>query len=239
MPAIGERRLRSTSWTSALSGDTYSTRSRSSGSAGTGSPISRSRHQRKAARVLPLPVGAQMSVCSPAAMAGQPRAWAAVGTSNDERNQSLVAGRKAVERIGLGVWDVAALRSSGHWTTEYIPPDRDSTVFYPTRAMASSGTSDHWQPGHRCPPRSPGGGVRAGRRIRRHGLRAVHRGPLGEPDRLSPPGPAVAPGLPDGDRPGVGPGADIARWSRARTRNSNRDTLPGRQRPVTSEWCRT
>ena len=57
MPAIGERRLRSTSWTSALSGETYSTRSRSSGSAGAGSPISRSRHHRNAARVLPLPVG--------------------------------------------------------------------------------------------------------------------------------------------------------------------------------------
>ena len=50
--------------------------------------MSRSRHHRKAARVLPLPVGAQMRVCSPPAMAGQPRDWAAVGDSNDDRNQS-------------------------------------------------------------------------------------------------------------------------------------------------------
>ena len=65
MPASGARRLRSTSWTSALSGETYSTRRRASGPSGRLSTSSRSRHHRKAASVLPLPVGAQMSVCSP------------------------------------------------------------------------------------------------------------------------------------------------------------------------------
>ena len=40
---------------------------------GLGSVASRSRHHRNAARVLPLPVGAWMSVCRPLAMAAQPR----------------------------------------------------------------------------------------------------------------------------------------------------------------------
>lgn len=48
-----------------------------------------------AARVLPEPVGAQMSVCSPAAIAGQPCAWAAVGSAKVDRNQSAAAGVKA------------------------------------------------------------------------------------------------------------------------------------------------
>lgn len=48
-----------------------------------------------AARVLPDPVGAQMSVCSPAAIAGQPWTWAAVGSANVDRNQSAAAGVKA------------------------------------------------------------------------------------------------------------------------------------------------
>src|SRR5215468_8007860 len=45
-------------------------------------------HQRNAARVLPLPVGARMSVDSPRAMAGQPRVCAIVGALNDAQNQS-------------------------------------------------------------------------------------------------------------------------------------------------------
>ena len=43
--------------------------------------------QRKAARVFPEPVGAQIRVCSPEAIAGQPAAWAGVGASNDSSNQ--------------------------------------------------------------------------------------------------------------------------------------------------------
>jgi len=43
---------------------------------------------------LPDPVGAQMSVCSPAAMAGQPCSWAAVGSAKVARNQSEVAAVK-------------------------------------------------------------------------------------------------------------------------------------------------
>lgn len=38
--------------------------------------------------VLPEPVGARISVWSPAAMAGQPSSWAWVGAGNDEANQA-------------------------------------------------------------------------------------------------------------------------------------------------------
>ena len=48
---------------------------------------SRSMHARNAASVLPLPVGAAISVCLPAAIEGQPCAWASVGAENRERNQ--------------------------------------------------------------------------------------------------------------------------------------------------------
>src|SRR5689334_6807781 len=42
--------------------------------------------QRKDARVLPEPVGAQISVCLPEAIAGQPAACAGVGASNEASN---------------------------------------------------------------------------------------------------------------------------------------------------------
>ncbi len=43
--------------------------------------------QRKAASVLPEPVGAQIRVCSPEAIAGQPCACAGVGASKEASNQ--------------------------------------------------------------------------------------------------------------------------------------------------------
>ena len=49
----------------------------------------------KAASVLPLPVGAQISVCSPAAMCGHPSSWAFVGSGNDAANQARTAGENA------------------------------------------------------------------------------------------------------------------------------------------------
>jgi hypothetical protein len=39
-------------------------------------------------RVLPEPVGARISACSPAAMAGHPCSWACVGAGNDDSNQA-------------------------------------------------------------------------------------------------------------------------------------------------------
>ena len=50
---------------------------------------------RKAARVLPLPVGAQIRVCSPAVIGGHPCSCAAVGSGNDAPNQARTAGENA------------------------------------------------------------------------------------------------------------------------------------------------
>src|SRR3954454_6302783 len=60
-----------------------------------GSRLSRSSPQRNAASVLPLPVGAEMSTCSPPAMAGHASAWAGVGPSKARSNQSRTVGVKA------------------------------------------------------------------------------------------------------------------------------------------------
>ena len=53
----------------------------------TGSVMRRSMPHRKAARVLPEPVGARIRACWPAAMAGQPWAWGAVGAPKVVSNQ--------------------------------------------------------------------------------------------------------------------------------------------------------
>ncbi len=45
--------------------------------------------------VFPDPVGAQISVCSPAAMCGQPCTWAGVGSGNEAANHSPTAGVNA------------------------------------------------------------------------------------------------------------------------------------------------
>jgi hypothetical protein len=91
MPASGARRLRSTSTASALSGDRYSTRHLLS-RGGSASNISRSRHQRNAVSVLPVPVGASISVESPRAIAGQPCRWGLVGASNAPLNHAATGG---------------------------------------------------------------------------------------------------------------------------------------------------
>ena len=62
---------------------------------GSGSAASRSMAQRNAASVLPEPVGAEMSVCSPVAIAGQACAWTSVGRSNAFSNHWRTAGVKA------------------------------------------------------------------------------------------------------------------------------------------------
>ncbi len=70
-PARGERRFRSMSTASALSGEMYSTRQRSAASAGVGSVASLSIAHKNAASVLPDPVGAMTSTFSPSPMAFQ------------------------------------------------------------------------------------------------------------------------------------------------------------------------
>jgi len=70
---------------------------------------------------LPEPVGAQISVWLPRAMAGQPRAWADVGSANDALNQSRVAGVNAASGSGAGSsWGVLETRRGTGG--EYIPP---------------------------------------------------------------------------------------------------------------------
>src|SRR5262245_25440921 len=59
---------------------------------GRGWDTRRSMPHRKAASVLPDPVGARMSVWSPAAIAGHPSDWAAVGAGKLVENQAWTAG---------------------------------------------------------------------------------------------------------------------------------------------------
>ena len=56
---------------------------------------SRSIPQRNAASVLPEPVGARIRVWSPAAIAGQPRSWAGVGSAKARANHSATTGWKS------------------------------------------------------------------------------------------------------------------------------------------------
>jgi hypothetical protein len=62
---------------------------------GVGVVTSRSIAVRKAASVLPDPVGAQISVCSPARMCGHPSTWGGVGDGNELANHPATAGEKA------------------------------------------------------------------------------------------------------------------------------------------------
>src|SRR5665213_1780577 len=92
-------------------------------SGGGGCSISLSMHQRKAARVLPLPVGARIKVDSLRAMAGQPKRCGVVGFSKTARSQDAVMGWNSertsvstgrllstfVTRFGLGGFTALAI----------------------------------------------------------------------------------------------------------------------------------
>src|ERR1700734_3206076 len=52
-------------------------------------------HQRNAARVLPVPVGARINVESPREIAGQPSSWGLVAPGKTALNQSRTAGWKS------------------------------------------------------------------------------------------------------------------------------------------------
>ena len=102
IPTSGERRLRSTSVASALSGDTYSTRhAERSGSGAVVTSLSMA--HRNADSVLPEPVGATTSVCCPDEIASQAPSWAAVGAVKLDRNHAAVAGenRSSTSAIAL------------------------------------------------------------------------------------------------------------------------------------------
>src|SRR5687768_17439634 len=74
-----------------------------------GSRASRSMPARKAARVFPDPVGAQIRAFLPDAIAGQPAAWAGVGASNEASNHALTG----VEN-GASACSAVAFRSAAN-----------------------------------------------------------------------------------------------------------------------------
>ncbi len=80
------------SFDSALSGDTYTTWVVRGSDPSIDWRSSLSMHTRKAARVFPEPVGAEMSVGFPARMLGQPPTWGSVGVPNFVTNHSAVTG---------------------------------------------------------------------------------------------------------------------------------------------------
>jgi hypothetical protein len=103
VPTSGEVRFRSTSTPSAFSGEMYRTLVVAVPAAGAGVPASRSIAVRKAARVLPEPVGATTSVSSPRSIASQAAACAGVGASKDSANHAAAAGENEAGSTGAGV----------------------------------------------------------------------------------------------------------------------------------------
>jgi len=94
MPSIGSSRLIRTSLDSAFNGDTYTTDVSSASVPATPSWTSSSIAARKAASVLPDPVGAAIRTLRPARMAGHASRCASVGCANVRSNQAVTAGWK-------------------------------------------------------------------------------------------------------------------------------------------------
>lgn len=94
---------------------------------------------RKAVSVLPDPVGARISVCRPAAMAGQPCSWAVVGAGNDELNQVRTGSEKRSsepirEAYGAGVAAGSGpSAASGTWSGEVARPSQKKKISAGTR----------------------------------------------------------------------------------------------------------
>ena len=96
MPSSGRVRFSRMSEARDFSGEMYSTRTPSSSAPRAASAFMRSMSSRKAASVLPVPVGALTSTCSPAAMAGQAARWTAVGSPNVLENQRTVSAENSL-----------------------------------------------------------------------------------------------------------------------------------------------
>ena len=204
IPASGRRRFRSTSTPRALSGDMYSTRtprrpwpgglpSRVAPRPGGGSRTSRSMADRKAASVLPEPVGAMTSAFSPRSMAAQARSWTGVGPSGKtEPNQARVAGAKASGSPGAAIGSAvmrpvwresrhesrdatapAGSTSRGTGAPSQPPPRRRSSEPRLARNRPFVGTA-HETEGPRC-----------GRWGAWDHARAVHVRAVGTPDRIA------------------------------------------------------
>ncbi len=152
-PASGERRFRSMSTASALSGEMYSTRQRCAGSAGGGSVASLSIAHRNAASVLPDPVGAMTSAFSPLPIALHACAWAVVGSAKAARNQDAVGSEKPASA------PVAAPESCSGAARAGIPPycrdiptarDDPCPQTPMARGRPAAGTARHRASGQTC-----------------------------------------------------------------------------------------
>ena len=80
---------------------------------------------RKAARVFPEPVGAAISVCPPARIAGQPSRCGAVGSPSLAENHLSTAGWKGTGNVTAAILsnrnlDLVASRESGHPVVEAL-----------------------------------------------------------------------------------------------------------------------
>src|SRR4051812_11648512 len=81
--------------------------------------------QRNAARVLPDPVGARISVWSPAAIGGQPWSWASVGAAKLDSNHARTGAenRSSGTRYTIrGGCDTEPRRSPGIGATDVFAP---------------------------------------------------------------------------------------------------------------------
>jgi hypothetical protein len=127
---------------------------------------SRSSAHRNAASVLPDPVGADSSTCSPLAIAGQACAWAGVGSANEASNHARVGGLNAASGSDFSVATSAEASaqapsgssagcSSGCWN---ISEERAKSVLGIVPLDCRSVTDDETQ-------QSPPGGA-LGRRLR-------------------------------------------------------------------------
>ena len=99
---------------------------------GAGVNISRFRHQRKAASVLPLPVGARMSVESPPAMAGHPSCCGRVGDGNELLNHSRTAGWNSF----IVHWALCIEHWALHNSNIWVMPEKASSMRNPASPSA-------------------------------------------------------------------------------------------------------
>src|SRR5262245_48604180 len=101
----------------AFRGETYRTSVRSSKSPAIAFRTSRSIQIKNAARVLPDPVGAEISVVSPAKICGHPSSCGSVGVPNRATNQSRTSGC-AHSRLAKGdlVEEVAFIAVALHYS---------------------------------------------------------------------------------------------------------------------------
>src|SRR5690606_4246645 len=149
MPTSGDRRFRSTSAASAFRGETYSTRQRRCGSSGGGSVSNRSIAARNAASVLPDPVGATTSACSPEAIASHAPACACVGASNAPSNHARVGAEKGASGSAEAPVDVI---------DPFSPAAPTRRVrYHPRRPRPPPGYTNHDGAGTRTP--CPQGGT--------------------------------------------------------------------------------